>query len=96
MARTQTDFLWILALATLVALAVPWFLWRDATVLAGLPVWLWWHVGWMGLASVVFYLFTRRAWDRGMGVDPDPDPDPDGDPVRDREGTRTREVTGGQ
>jgi hypothetical protein len=50
----------------LVALAVPWFLWRDATVLAGLPLWIWWHVGWMALASVVFYDFTKRAW--GIGI----------------------------
>ncbi len=46
----------------LVALAVPWFLWDDATVAAGLPVWVWWHVGWMALASVVFYAFTRYGW----------------------------------
>jgi hypothetical protein len=66
MRRTTSDYLWIAALAVVVALAVPWFLWRDATVVAGLPLWLWWHVGWMLLASVVFHLFTRSAWDRGM------------------------------
>jgi hypothetical protein len=48
---------------------VPWFLWGDGRVVAGLPLWLWWHVGWMCLASGVFYLFTRSAWDRGMGVE---------------------------
>jgi hypothetical protein len=66
MTRTTRDYLWIAALAVLVALAVPWFLWRNATVVAGLPVWLWWHVGWMLLAAVTFHLFTRNAWDRGM------------------------------
>lgn len=69
MTRTWTDYLWGLALATLVALAVPWFLWRDATTVAGLPVWLWWHVGWMALASAVFYGFTRGAWDRWIDAE---------------------------
>lgn len=68
MERRRRDLLWIPTFAVLVALAVPWFLWRDATVVAGLPLWLWWHVGWMALCAVVFYLFTRGAWDRGMGV----------------------------
>jgi hypothetical protein len=34
----------------LVALAVPWFLWGSGRVVAGLPVWVWWHIGLMGLA----------------------------------------------
>ncbi|MFB6157580.1 MAG: DUF3311 domain-containing protein [Haloferacaceae archaeon] len=68
MSRKQRDYLWIPVLAALVALAVPWFLWGNATTVAGLPVWLWWHVGWMVLASASFYAFTRDAWERGMGV----------------------------
>lgn len=58
--------LWAVTVALVVALAVPWFLWRDATVVAGLPVWIWWHIGWMGVASLTFYGFSRRAW--GLGV----------------------------
>jgi hypothetical protein len=70
MTRTRTDALWIAAFALLVAFAVPWFLWRDATVVAGLPVWLWWHVGWMALASATFYAFARSgAWERGVTVE---------------------------
>jgi hypothetical protein len=57
---------WIGALAALPVLAIPWFLWGSDLVVAGLPVWLWWHIGWMGLASAVFWLFTRRAW--GLGI----------------------------
>jgi hypothetical protein len=57
---------WSLALALVAALAVPWFLWGSSRVVAGLPVWLWWHVGWMCLAAVVFWAFGRRAW--GLGV----------------------------
>ena len=59
---------WSVVALVLVGLAVPWFLWRDATVVAGLPLWIWWHVGWMALTSVVFYVFTRRGW--GVGVLP--------------------------
>ena len=51
----------------LVALAIPWFMWRDGSVAFGLPVWLWWHVGWMALAAVVFGLFANRAW--GIGIE---------------------------
>lgn len=58
---------WVTAAVLLAALAVPWFLWRDSTVVAGLPLWIWWHVGWMGLASVGFYTFTRYGW--GVGVE---------------------------
>ncbi|WP_226480525.1 DUF3311 domain-containing protein [Natrinema amylolyticum] len=61
--------LWIVVGLVLAGLAIPWFLWGSATVVAGLPVWLWWHIGWMGTASVVFWLFTQRAW--GIGIEPD-------------------------
>ena len=57
---------WAVTAVVLVAFAVPWFLWGDARTAFGLPLWLWWHVGWMGLAAVVFWLFTKRAW--GIGV----------------------------
>jgi len=57
---------WIVAMGVLIALAIPWFLWGTGTVVAGLPVWLWWHVGWMVLAAGLFWAFTRRAW--GVGV----------------------------
>ncbi|WP_255479142.1 DUF3311 domain-containing protein [Natronomonas sp. LN261] len=46
----------------LIVLAIPWFLWGVDRVVLGLPLWLWWHIGWMLLASVVFRQFTRRAW----------------------------------
>jgi len=62
---------WIAIGSILAALSVPWFLWGSATTVAGLPVWLWWHVGWMVLASLVFWLFTRRAW--GIGIESDYD-----------------------
>lgn len=58
---------WTVVALVLMALAVPWFLWRSDTVAAGLPVWLWWHVGWMVLASLVFAVFARTDW--GIGVE---------------------------
>jgi len=58
---------WAAGAVLLAALAVPWFLWRDSTVVAGLPLWIWWHVGWMALASLGFYAFTRYGW--GVGVE---------------------------
>ncbi|MFC7076417.1 DUF3311 domain-containing protein [Haloarcula halophila] len=58
---------WAVVAFALMALAVPWFLWDSSLVAAGLPVWLWWHIGWMGLASVVFAVFARTAW--GLGIE---------------------------
>jgi len=57
---------WVAAFALVVTFAVPWFLWGDSRTALGLPLWLCWHVGWMGLAAVVFRLFTKRAWDAGV------------------------------
>jgi hypothetical protein len=59
--RTES-VVWGAVFLVLMALAVPWFLWGSAAVVAGLPVWLWWHIGWMALASVVFAVFARRGW----------------------------------
>lgn len=64
--HTRERYLWPVAFVVLMALAIPWFMWGVDTVVAGLPIWLWWHVGWMALTAVVFYLFARRAW--GLGV----------------------------
>ncbi|WP_257300297.1 DUF3311 domain-containing protein [Haloarchaeobius sp. FL176] len=64
---TRAGWVWAGSAVLLSALAVPWFLWRDGTVVAGLPIWLWWHIGWMLLAAVVFSVFARRAW--GVGIE---------------------------
>lgn len=58
---------WSVVAVVLAALSVPWFLWGSDGVVAGLPVWVWWHVGWLGLTAVVFWAFTRVAW--GLGVE---------------------------
>ncbi|MFB6152884.1 MAG: DUF3311 domain-containing protein [Halodesulfurarchaeum sp.] len=57
---------WVVAMALVVSLAIPWFLWGSDRMLAGLPMWLWWHVGWLLLAALVFWGFARRAW--GLGI----------------------------
>ncbi len=70
MVSTVERYAWPVVFAALIVLAVPWFLWGVDEVVAGLPVWLWWHVGWMALASVLFWLFAQRAWGLGVhGVD---------------------------
>jgi hypothetical protein len=58
---------WSIVTLVLVTLAVPWFAWGSEAVVAGLPVWVWWHVGWLCLTSVVFWVFTRQAW--GLGIE---------------------------
>jgi hypothetical protein len=60
---------WSLTFAIVMAFAIPWFLWGSTRVVAGLPLWLWWHIGWMALAAVVFWVFSRRAW--GLGITSD-------------------------
>jgi hypothetical protein len=57
---------WIVAMGLVAVFAIPWFLWGVDSVFLGLPIWLWWHIGWMLLAAVVFWGFTRRAW--GIGI----------------------------
>ncbi|SEW14018.1 DUF3311 domain-containing protein [Natrinema salifodinae] len=65
--RRNELVVWIAVAVVLTGLAIPWFLWGSATVVAGLPVWLWWHVAWLCLASVVFWCFAQRAW--GLGIE---------------------------
>ncbi|WP_435116733.1 DUF3311 domain-containing protein [Halolamina sp. C58] len=67
MPNRTASFAWGAILFVLMALAIPWFLWGNSTVVAGLPVWLWWHIGWMGLASAAFAVFTQRGWGLWMG-----------------------------
>ncbi|MDF9744595.1 DUF3311 domain-containing protein [Natrinema salsiterrestre] len=72
--------LWVAVGVVLAGLAIPWFLWGSAIVVAGLPIWLWWHVGWMGAVSVVFWVFTQRAW--GIGIERDGGGDASSSPDR--------------
>ena len=58
---------WLLAFAVVVAGAVPWFLWGNSQLIGGLPLWLWWHIGWMIVATAVFAAFTSHGWDRYLG-----------------------------
>ena len=66
MRRSREGLAWALVGVVLVVLAIPWFMWGTDTVVAGLPIWLWWHVGWLVLTALVFAVFTRRGW--GVGV----------------------------
>lgn len=66
MRRSTAVALWVLVGVVLVGLAIPWFMWGTDTVVAGLPIWIWWHVGWLVLTAVVFAVFTRWGW--GVGV----------------------------
>ncbi|WP_418286523.1 DUF3311 domain-containing protein [Halorubrum sp. DTA46] len=69
MSRSRRDLVWIPIFAVLVAFAVPWPLWGVDRVVAGLPVWIWWHIAWLCLCTVLFSRFVRNgAWERGMGI----------------------------
>jgi len=67
MSVSKEMILWPGIAFVLVALAVPWFMWGSSRVVAGLPVWVWWHIGWLALTAVVFAVFARTAW--GVGVE---------------------------
>ena len=62
-------YVWVVVASVLVVFSVPWFLWGNSTIVSGLPVWLWWHIFWMLLTSVVLHFFGRRAWGIGIGVE---------------------------
>ena len=66
MVSTVERYGWAVLMTVLMAFAIPWFLWGEGQIALGLPIWLWWHVGWMIAASAVFWLFTKRAW--GIGI----------------------------
>jgi len=69
MRRRRRDLIWIPIFAILVVFAVPWPLWGVDHVVVGLPLWIWWHIGWLGLCTVLFSQFVRSgAWERGMGI----------------------------
>lgn len=61
--------LWAAVFLVLAVFAVPWFLWGVDTTVLGLPVWLWWHVGWLVLTTAVFFVFTRTDWGIWTGVE---------------------------
>ncbi len=73
MSVSKEMLLWTGVALALAALAVPWFMWGSSRVVAGLPVWVWWHVGWLATTAVVFAVFARTAW--GVGVEPRGGPD---------------------
>lgn len=71
---------WLAVAVVISGLSIPWFLWRDSTVVAGVPLWLWWHIGWMVFTSVVCWLFTQHAW--GLGIESTGDRDSSDEPPK--------------
>lgn len=69
MTSTVERYGWTVVLTGLLVFAIPWFLWGESRLVLGLPIWLWWHIGWMVLASVCFWLFAQRAWGIGITTD---------------------------
>jgi hypothetical protein len=68
---SRSALVWGTVFAVLVTFAIPWFMWRDATTVAGLPAWIWWHVGWLCLTAGAFAVFARRGWGTFVGVGQD-------------------------
>jgi Protein of unknown function (DUF3311). len=55
--------LWLLIGGVLIAAAVPWWLWGAPLRWGPLPVYVWYHIGWMGIVTLVFAHFARRWWE---------------------------------
>ncbi len=66
MVSSLERWLWFVVTIAMLTFAIPWFYWGDDTVVVGLPIWLWWHIGWLLLAALFMWVFTRRAW--GIGI----------------------------
>ncbi|MFB6094118.1 MAG: DUF3311 domain-containing protein [Halanaeroarchaeum sp.] len=60
---------WGVVFALLASLSIPWFLWGSSRVVWGLPIWIWYHVGWMALTSATFAVFARTDWGRFVEVE---------------------------
>lgn len=51
------------------------WLWDDATLIAGLPVGLVYHIGFCFAASITLYLLVTRAWPEHLEVLDDDTPE---------------------
>lgn len=68
MADWSRNVAWLAVFLALAVFAVPWFMWGDSTVVAGLPAWLWYHIVWLALTALVFYVFSQHGWGAIVGV----------------------------
>jgi Protein of unknown function (DUF3311). len=62
-ARRWHQVRWLLIGVVLAAAAVPWWLWQAPLRWGPLPGYVWYHIGWMGLVTLVFIHFARRWWE---------------------------------
>jgi len=54
---------WVVIGVILVGASIPWWLWQDPLRWGPLPVYVWYHIGWMVVVTVVFIHFARRWWE---------------------------------
>lgn len=59
--RKHPGFLILLALVALATIPFP-FVGPDPTLLLGLPLWLWWSLGWTAMLSALTAYGIQRYW----------------------------------
>jgi len=64
MTRLKKGIFWAIALFIIMVMGVPWFLWGSSFLFLGIPVWVWYHVGWLFLVTIIFWIFVRTFWAR--------------------------------
>lgn len=68
MTRTRAKVLWVAIFLVTMVMGVPWFLWRSSRLFMGIPVWVWYHIGWLLFLVFLFWLFVRTYWTRAKGI----------------------------
>ena len=62
MTKLKKKVVWVVVFFITTVMGVPWFLWGSSLLFIGIPLWVWYHVGWLLFAVFLFWLFVKTYW----------------------------------
>jgi hypothetical protein len=69
MIKSKIKMFWIVIFFITMVMGVPWFFWGSARLFMGIPLWVWYHTGWLLFLIFLFWLFVKTYWARKEGRD---------------------------
>ncbi|RLE14708.1 hypothetical protein DRJ04_01850 [Candidatus Aerophobetes bacterium] len=60
--RIKIKILWIVVFFITMVMGIPWFFWGSSSCFIGIPVWVWYHIGWLLFLIFLFWLFVKTYW----------------------------------